>query len=219
MKNLSLALSALSIAALVAGCKPSGSSTPGSDTNADTNAGSAYTNTANSFTQQTQNAKEGISNAWESGKGEATNAWTDMKNGSTNAWDKTKEVAGNMAEDTKDAATNAWGRVKSWFESDTNSINDYSYSQKDAYVGQAQTNTVVLDQNISTLSDRASSTSTAPDAIQTVKDRRADLDKKLSDLTNATEAQWSDAKAAFQKSYDSVKDAIKQAWNTLSKQG
>jgi predicted nucleic acid-binding Zn-ribbon protein len=83
-------------------------------------------------------------------------------------------------------------------------------------VSQAQTNLTVLDQNIGTLSDRASTTSTAPDAIQTVKDRRADLDKKFSDLKNATEDQWTDAKAAFQKSYDSVKDAMKQTWNSLS---
>jgi hypothetical protein len=205
MKNLILAIAALSLIGAVAGCNRSENSTSTTDTN-----------TSSSFTQQTQNAKEGMSNAWESSKGVATNAWTDMKNGSTNAWDKTKEVAGNMAEDTKDAATNAWGKVKSWFESDTNNISDFSYAQKDAYVSQAQTNLTVLDQNIGTLADRSSATSTAPDAIQTVKDRRADLDKKFSDLKSATEDQWSDAKSAFQKSYDSVKDAMKQAWKSLS---
>jgi len=212
MKNLSLVLMAATVTGLAAGCKQSTSDT----TSPDTNAGTVYTNASNSFSQETQNAKEGMSNAWESSKGVATNAWTDMKNGSTNAWEKTKDVAGNVAEDTKDAAATAWGKVKSWFESDTNTISDLSYDQKDSYVSQAQTNVTVLDQNIGTLSDRSSATSTAPDAIQTVKDRRADLDKKFNDLKNATADQWADAKVAFQKSYDSVKDAMKQAWKSLS---
>jgi hypothetical protein len=42
------------------------------------------------------------------------------------------------------------------------------------------------------------------------------LDQKLDAVKNATEADWNDAKTAFQNFYDDVKSPLKQAWQWLN---
>jgi predicted nucleic acid-binding Zn-ribbon protein len=84
MKNKSLILTALTIAALATGCKPSN---PADENTATSDTNSLSTTNSPSAT-----------NAWQQTKEATTNAWSDIKQGTTNAWADVKD----SLESTKD---------------------------------------------------------------------------------------------------------------------
>jgi hypothetical protein len=185
MKNKPLILAALAITMLVpAGCKQSNPAeeSPAAGHN-------------NSVTQQLQNAKEAVSNAWE----------------------KTKETTTNALASAKEGTTNAWAGAKESMQSAV----DYTYGKKDAFVANANTELSELDQKMKELSDKAATASDSVKAdaqtkLQELRDKRAALDKKFDDVKNATEANWNDVKAGFQNAYDNTKESLKQAWQWLT---
>lgn len=183
MKNKPLIFVALAIGILASGCKQSNKYSTASDNN------------SLAVTQQLQNAKETM-----------TNAWANVKQGTTNAWANTKE-----------ATTQAWANVAE----SAQSAEYYTYDKKDAFVAQARTNLDALDQKIKELSDKAANASDSVRAdaqtkLQDLRDKRAALDQKLDAVKNATEADWNDVKTAFQNSYDDVKNSLKQTWQWLT---
>jgi len=182
---MSLILAALAIATCIVGCKqsnPADEDSTASDTN------------SLSVTQQLQNAKEVVTNAWQKTKDATSNAWSNVNQGTTNAW-----------ADIKDSMQ---------------ATKDYTYDKKDAFMASASADLDALDQKIKELSDKAATANDSVKAdaqtkIQGLRDKRAALDKKLDGVKNATEADWNDTKTAFQNSYDDVKNSLKQAWQWL----
>jgi hypothetical protein len=80
-KDTRLVLTALAVATVLTGCKPSNPSdeNPGVDTNAP------------------------ATNGWQKVQETATNAWSDVKEGTSNAWANTKEATTNAWADAKDS--------------------------------------------------------------------------------------------------------------------
>lgn len=137
------------------------------------------------LTSTVGNGKEGPTNAWEKTKAFTTNALADVKAGTTNAW-----------ANTKDAATNAWSNIKESLGATEN----YTYDRKDEFVASAQADLNAVDRKISALSGNADTS---------LHDKRAALDQKLTDVKNATQDNWNDAKTAFINSYAAVKNSVK----------
>ncbi len=138
-------------------------------------------------------------------KDAATNTWEDVKDTSTNAWSNVKE-----------GATNAWAGFKDSMQA----TKDYAYDNKDAFVAGASADLNTLDQKINEMADKSATASDSVKAdaetrIQELRDERNSLGKKLDGVKNATEADWNDSKAGFQKSYGNVKDSLKQDWQWL----
>ncbi len=135
----------------------------------------------------------------------------------TNAWQQTNTTATNAWANTKEAAREAWVDIKEKLSL----TQDYTYDKKDEYVAKARADLDALDQKIGELSDRAAQAteSAKEDAqvkLQDVHNKRAALDDKLNNVKNSTEADWNDAKTAFNNSYNEVQNTIKQTWQWLS---
>ena len=186
MKNNLQILAALVATMLATGCKPSNQ--------VDENASPSDTNSL-SVTQQLQNAKEVATNAWQKVKDTTTNAWASGKEGTTNAWADVKESVQSAA--------------------------DYNYDKKDDFVAKANADLNALDQKIQELSDKAATASDsvkneAQTKLQDLRDKRAELGKKLDAVKNASQADWNELKVGFQTSYDDAKTSLKQAWQWLN---
>jgi chromosome segregation ATPase len=185
MKSKSLILAALAIGISITGCKQSNP--------ADQNSAASDTNSL-SATQELQNAEDAATNAWQETKDATTNAWSNVKEGTTNAWADLRDFL--------------------------QATNDYPYDKKDAFVASASADLDALDQKIKELSDKAATASDSVKAdaqtkFQELRDKRADLDKKLDTVKNASEADWNDTKTAFQNCYNDVKNSLKQTWQWL----
>ena len=132
MKNKPLILGVLAVAMLVtAGCNKTQTS-DGYPAAGDTN---------NSIAD---NAKVMATNAWEKTKQVTTNVVANVKEGATNAWANVKE-----------RTTNAWANLKESVQS----LGDYSYDKKDAFVASASADVDAVDQKIKNLSDKVASAS------------------------------------------------------------
>jgi len=186
MKSKPLILAAFVIATLATGCKQSNPADENSTAN-DTN--------SMSVTQPLEHTKEVATNAWQNVKDTTTNAWSNLKKGTTNAWAGIKD----SMQTTK----------------------DYTYDKKEAFVASASADLDALDQKIKELSDKAATAGDSVKAaaqvkLQGLRDKRAVLNPKLDAVKNATEADWNDAKTAFQDSYADVKNSLKQTWQWLN---
>ena len=98
---------------------------------------------------------------------------------------------------------------------------DYTYDKKDAFVAGASADLDALDQKIKELSDKAATASDsikneAQTKLQDLRDKRAELGKKLDDVKNASQANWNELKTGFQTAYDDVKTSLQQAWQWLN---
>jgi chromosome segregation ATPase len=187
-KNLLLS-AVLSIAALTARCEPPAPASETGSTAGNTNASSPPVG------QQWQNVKSDITNAWQHVEQTTTQALAAVKTGTTQAWSS----------------------VKNSMQSET----DYTYSQKDAFIAKTQDKLDALDKSIKKLSGKVASATDATKAdahakLQNLRGKRADLDKKLGEVKNATEASWNDAKKNFEKAYDDLKKSLKQTWQWMS---
>jgi hypothetical protein len=112
----------------------------------------------------------------------------------------------SVKEVTKDAVENVKQAVQSGV--------DYTYTKKEEFVAQAQSDLYSLDQKMKEFSDKASAAAEpvktdTQNKLQELKNKRTDLDRKLEDVKAATQENWNDAKATFQKAYDDVKDSLK----------
>jgi hypothetical protein len=188
MRKKSLLWAAFSIAALTANCQPTAQSTQSGAKADNTNVPSP------SVKQQ-----------WQTVKSDITNTWQDVKQTTTQAY-----VA------VKTSTTQAWTSVKNSMQSAT----DYTYDKKNEFVAGAQTDLNALDKKFKNFSDKAANTtgSTKADAqakLQSLRDKRAVLDKKLDGVKKATAADWNDAKTAFKNSYDDTKNSLNEAWQWL----
>jgi len=159
------------------------------------------------------NISTGGAGAWNDTRNMATNAWQTAKEGGSNAWQETKEISTNVWDKTKEA----FGGISSLNEISTNYF-AYDYSMKDNFVSEAQTNLIYLDSRISSLSAKMDNNNNPkPDfrqAVQAVKDRRADVGVKYDAVKSATADNWNDIKAAYVKSYLDLTAALETAWNS-----
>jgi predicted nucleic acid-binding Zn-ribbon protein len=151
-------------------------------------------------------------NTEEPGMGDTNASTTDA----TNAWQKTKEATTNAWQDVKTGSANAWEDMK---DSMSSAAND-TYDQKDAFVAAANSDLAALDVKIQKLSDKMATASDnakadAQTKMQDLREKRAALDQKLTDLKNSTDANWNDAKTSFQSAYDDAKASVKAAWQSL----
>lgn len=128
-----------------------------------------------------------------------------------------KEMATNAWEKTKEATTNAWADLTEALQPGT----DYSYDKKDAFVAAASADLATLDQKIDGLSEKIANASDSVKAdaqtkLQELRNKRVNLDAKLAEVKNSTEATWNDTKTGFQNAYDDTKSYLKQSWQSLT---
>ena len=187
------ALALASVLSVVTGCNQQSASST-NETN------SVASPTATTASNAWQSTKEGSSNAWETTKSATTNAWDATKEAGSNVWHKTAAAFGAMGE-TNSVSTNYFA---------------YDYSQKDDFVSQAKAGIDNLDQRISGISGQlaAATGGTKTDLqekLQDITSRRSDLSSKYDAVKSATQDSWTDAKAAFIKSYFDLKATVKSA--------
>jgi hypothetical protein len=185
MKNKSLILGTLVIAAAVIGCKQSNPT--------DESSGLSDTNSM-SVTQQLQNVKEAATNAWQETKEATTNGWENVKEGTTNAWNDLKDSAQSTADYTYDKK-------------------DEFVAKASADLSLLDQKIKELSDKVATASDSVKNEAQAK--LQDLQGKRATLDKKLDDVKNATQADWDELKTGFQTSYDDTKNSLKQTWQWL----
>ena len=128
-----------------------------------------------------------------------------------------KETASDAWQKVKNTTTNVWADVKESMRPAAN----YTYEKKDDFVAGAKADLNALDQKIKEFSDKAASAddsvkNAAEAKLQDLQGKRMELDKKLDDAKNATQANWDEMKVGFQASYNNMKASIKQAWQWLA---
>jgi hypothetical protein len=99
--------------------------------------------------------------------------------------------------DLKDDAVSTWNRIK-----------DYTFDKRSDFSSSVSESAKKMDDKVADL--RAKATPDSPDrakAVQAYDDARAELKAKLTDLGNATEATWADAKAEVSKAWDKVQSS------------
>ena len=110
--------------------------------------------------------------------------------------DTTTAVKG-VAIDIKDDAVATW-----------NSIKDYTFDKRSEFSASIKGSVQKMDDKVTDLKAKASTDSPEKaKALQAYDDARAELKVKLTDLGNATEATWADAKAGVNKAWDKVESA------------
>ena len=134
----------------------------------------------------------------------------------TNTWQKTEGVTTNVMSNVEEATSNAWTDFKESLQS----INDYTYDRKDAFVAAASADVDAVDQKMKELSDKIANASDSVKTnlqakIQDLDAKRVDLGKKLDGVKNSTEANWNDVKTGFKSAYDDLTESIKQVWQSL----
>lgn len=153
------------------------------------------------------------SNAWQNAKQDASNAWNATASGASNAWQTAKETG-----------TNAWQATGKIWQAATNEVSTnyfaYNYSQKDAFLTDAQGQMAWLDGRINDFSRRLTTTgnNNKPDLqgqLQDIKTRRADLDTKYQGVQRATSDSWNDAKGAYIKSFLDLRASLKAGEDLL----
>lgn len=137
----------------------------------------------------------------------------------TQQLENAREVATNAWQKTKEATTNAWDNL----EESLQSAMGYSYDKKADFVATAKANLDSIDEKIKALSDKAATASDSVKAqaqtkIQSLRDQRTALNQKMDALTNATEANWNEAKSDFQQGGSQVKSSCKETWQWLAAQ-
>jgi phage-related protein len=154
---------------------------------------------------ETNTSSSSVKQQWQTVKTDVTNAWQDVKQTTTQTWANVKTTT-----------TQAWDTAKS----SIHSLTDYTYSQKDKFVANAQTDLDALDRRIKEFSDKTADATDSAKAgakakVQSLRNQRAVLNQKLDEVKNATAAGWDDAKTAYNNSYYATKDSLKQAWQWL----
>ncbi len=149
--------------------------------------------------------------------GDTNSVSANAKELATNAWQKTKEVTTNVVASVKEGTTNAWASLKESLQS----VGDYTYDKKEAFVADATADVNAMDQKISDVSEKVANASASAKAgaqasLQDLNTKRAALGQKLDDVKNSTEANWNDVKTGFKSSYNDAKDSLKQTWQSLT---
>jgi len=187
MKEKSLLLVALAVAALVTSCKQSNP--------ADNPPATSGTNSTTSLTNAWQKTREITTNAWADAKDTATNAWANTKTAAMEAWVDIKEKTGSTGDYT-------YAKKDEFVTQATADVNALDQKIRELSDQAAKANESAKDD--------------ARTKLQDVHNKREALDQKLNNVKTATEADWNNAKAAFRNSDEEVQNSIKQTWQWLS---
>jgi hypothetical protein len=102
-----------------------------------------------------------------------------------------------VAIDVKDDAVATW-----------NSIKDYTFDKRAEFSTSIKASVQKMDDKVADMKAKASTDSPEKTkALKAYDDARDELKVKLTDLGNATEATWADAKAGVSKAWDKVESA------------
>lgn len=112
-------------------------------------------------------------------------------------------------------------RAKKETKEAAQAVNDYAYSRKSEFVAAMRDEIKELDREIEKYSAKieSSSESTREEAkakIQKLREKTADLGKKLDQMNDANESTWEEVKKGFRNGYDDTKEAFKDARQWLS---
>jgi len=105
----------------------------------------------------------------------------------------TNDKVADAVQDTTTAVKSAAIDVKDDAVATWNSIKDYTFDKRSEFSTSIKGSVQKMDDKVSDL--------------QAYDDARAELKVKLTDLGNATEATWADAKAGVSKAWDKVESA------------
>lgn len=100
-------------------------------------------------------------------------------------------------------------------------MKDYTYAQKSAFVATMQGQLAALNRDLDQLAAKIETSSDTVQAeakpkLQVLRDQRAQLNKQLDEVKNATESTWESVKGGFNKAYESSKDEFNQARQWVS---
>ena len=120
----------------------------------------------------------------------------------------TSDKVADAAQDTTNAVKAVAIDVKDDAVATWNSIKDYTFDKRSEFSASIKGSVQKMDDKVTDLKAKASTDSPEKaKALQAYADARAELKVKLTDLGNATEATWADAKAGVSKAWDKVESA------------
>jgi hypothetical protein len=120
----------------------------------------------------------------------------------------TSDKVADAAQDTTNAVKAVAIDVKDDAVATWNSIKDYTFDKRSEFSASIKGSVQKMDDKVTDLKAKASTDSPEKaKALQAYDDARAELKVKLTDLGNATEATWADAKAGVNKAWDKVESA------------
>jgi len=120
----------------------------------------------------------------------------------------TSDKVADAAQDTTNAVKAVAIDVKDDAVATWNSIKDYTFDKRSEFSASIKCSVQKMDDKVTDLKAKASTDSPEKaKALQAYDDARAELKVKLTDLGNATEATWADAKAGVNKAWDKVESA------------
>ena len=112
----------------------------------------------------------------------------------------TSDKVADAAQDTTNAVKAVAIDVKDDAVATWNSIKDYTFDKRSEFSASIKGSVQKMDDKVTDLKAKASTDSPEKaKALQAYDDARAELKVKLTDLGNATEATWADAKAGVKR--------------------
>jgi len=124
-------------------------------------------------------------------------------------------------EQSEKAATENQAATAKQLKEAGQSMKDYTYAQKTAFVEATQTQLAAINRDLEQLAAKIEKCSDAAKAeatpkLQAVREQADKLNQQLDKAKNATESTWDDVKAGTRKAYGELKDDFQQARRWVS---
>jgi len=119
------------------------------------------------------------------------------------------------------AAAKQLDKVETETKEAAQSMKDYTYAQKTAFVEATQTQLAAINRDLEQLAAKLEKCSDAVKAeakpkLQAAREQADKLNQQLDKVKNASESTWDEAKAGARKTYGELKDDFQQARRWVS---
>ena len=131
------------------------------------------------------------------------------------------EQSEKAATENQAATAKQLDKVETETKEAAQSMKDYTYAQKTAFVEATQTQLAAINRDLEQLAAKIEKCSDAAKAeatpkLQAVREQADKLNQQLDKAKNATESTWDDVKAGTRKAYGELKDDFQQARRWVS---
>jgi hypothetical protein len=123
--------------------------------------------------------------------------------------------------DKEPTASQQLDRISNQTQQAAQSVNEYSYAQKDEFMQRMRIQLEALEQDLNKLAAKVENSSAAVKSqakpkLDALREQAAQLRRRLEDIKHANEPTWDSVKAGANKAYDGLKDQFQKARQWLS---
>jgi cytochrome c556 len=129
----------------------------------------------------------------------------------------------NQPPDTKPMVSDTNGspsleQVKQETKEAAHTAKEYAYAQKSEFVEKMRKEIDKLNEQMDVLGEKTTSTAReeAKEKLKALREKNADLNKRLDRVNDSTESTWDDVKAGFRQGYEDTKKSFNDARQWLS---